>query len=342
MEKYQIMNEEKSCNFANLCEIYLLYFDEVIGHVFLLTCPEDIISIDPTKKSIIMHHPIWFLELEDDKTINRIDLEYNEVMYFARKFIITSGRTKKRAGSTEEQNETIILIITLSANLDIFGGELLNLLTSNLMHEFKDTLYEVIESEIAKLEIIKTAKIMQKIERGDQIKKRIKIIINSVCENYFSSIIKQTDAISIKLQKAISYLIFKGIDIDHIVRQSHTKEFSNIRLFDYDKIKKSDIETKEKFELISINPINDCQEFEILIKNVYYKPLSNLRARVSYIQDFFEQEILNEGIEKCLPDEELLLVVPIPKKVNEYIFSIIKDSTKKKLYSRKLNLDLDF
>jgi hypothetical protein len=336
------MSHENHCKFAELCEIYLLYFDEVIGHVFLLTCPENIISLDPTKKNIILHHPIWFLDLKDDTAINRIDLEYNEIMYFAKKFLVNSGRIKKRAGSIEDQHETIILIITLSADLDIFGGELLNLLTYNLTNEFRNNFVELIESEIAKLEIIKTTIILQKIERGEQIKEKIKYIINSVCEKYFSSIIKQTDAISIKLQKAISYLIFRGIDIDHIVRQSHNKEFSNIRLFDYDKVKKRDIETKEKFKLISITPINDYQEFEILIKNVYYKPLNNLRANVTYIQDFFEKEILNERIEKSFPDEEVLFVVPIPEKINEFLFSIMNDVTKKKLYSRKLKIDMEF
>ncbi|MFW9951647.1 MAG: hypothetical protein ACFFKA_16145 [Candidatus Thorarchaeota archaeon] len=333
------MSREKSSSFENLCEIYLLYFDEVIGHVLLLNCPETTTSLDSTKTNIIMHHPIWFLDLKDDKAINRIDLEYNGIMYFARKFIVASQRTKKRSGSANDQYDTIILILTLSADLDIFGGELLNTLTNSFMNEFNDTLSEVIESEIAKLELIKNETILQKIEIGDKTREKVKESIKSVCEKYFSSVIRQKDGISIKLQKAISYLIFKGIDIDHIVRHSREKEFSNIRLFDYTKNGKTQLNAKEKFKLMRINPIPENQEFELLIKNVHNKPLINLICKVTYIRDFFEKEILNESIEKCLPDEELILSAPIPEKVNEFIFSIENHSTRKKLFTRKIKLD---
>ena len=341
-EKNLKMNYEKICRFEDLCEIYLLYFDEVIGHVFLLTCPETVNTLDTTKRNIIMHHPIWFLDFEDETTINRIDLEYNGVMYFARKFLVVSERLKKRSGSTKDLHDTIIVIISLSAELDIFGGELLTLLTNSLMSEFNDIFYELIESEIARLEIIKSKAVLEQIEKGEKIKKEIRQVINSVCKRYFSSVIRQTDATSIKLQKAISYLIFKGIDIDHIVRESSDKEFSNIRLFDYEKIRKVELEAKEKFELMSINSMIEEQEFEILIKNIHDKPLNNLRVRITYIQDFFEKEILNERIEQCLPNEELLLIAPIPEKINEFVLTINKDLTKKKLYTRNIKLDLDF
>ena len=335
------MNYDKICGFGDLCEIYLLYFDEVIGHVFLLACPEAISSLDTTKKNIIMHHPIWFLDFEDETTINRIDLEYNGVMYFARKFWVVTERLKKRSGSTEDLHDTVIVIITLSAELDIFGGELLNLLTNSLMSEFHDIFYELIESEIAKLEIIKSKTALEQIEKGDKVKEKIRQLINAVCKKYFSSVVKQTDATSIKLQKAISYMIFKGIDIDHIVRESRDKEFSNIRLFDYEKINKIELETKERFELMNIHSIIEEQEFEILLKNIHDKPLNNLRVRITYIQDFFEKEILNERIEQCLPNEELLLVAPIPGKINEFVLTINKDLTKKKLYTRNIKLDLE-
>ncbi|MFX0009030.1 MAG: hypothetical protein ACFE9R_01840 [Candidatus Hermodarchaeota archaeon] len=340
-EKHLTVTYDKTCGFEDLCEIYLLYFDEVIGHVFLLTCPKTINTLEKTKKSIIMHHPIWFLDFEDETTINRIDLEYKGVMYFARKFLVMSERLKKRSGSTEDLNDTVIVIITLSAELDIFGGELLNLLTNNLMSKFHNLFYKLIESEIAKLEIIKSRTVLELIEKGEKIKEEIRQLITSVCKSYFSSVIRQTDATSIKLQKAISYMIFKGIDIDHIVRESRDKEFSNIRLFDYDKISKKELETKERFELMNIHSMIEEQEFEILLKNIHNKPLNNLRVRITYIQDFFEKEILNERIEQCLPNEELLLVAPIPEKINEFVLTINKDLTKKKLYTRNIKLDLE-
>lgn len=150
------------------------------------------------KMRLIRYHPICFLELKDKTTINRIDLEYCNQMYFAKKFIIESKRVKRRAGSFQKLGEIIVLILVLPTDLDVFGGEVLNLLSKKLISKFENTLYHVIESEIVKLEVIKTRKLINKIKKGDQIKEEIKAIINFTCEEYFSSVIKQTDTTSFK------------------------------------------------------------------------------------------------------------------------------------------------
>ncbi|MBY9015288.1 MAG: hypothetical protein KGD68_06310 [Candidatus Lokiarchaeota archaeon] len=318
----------------------MLYFDETIGHVPLLVCPENALDDDSGKKRLIRYHPIWFLELKDKTTINRIDLEYCNQMYFAKKFIIESKRVKRRAGSFQKLGEIIVLVLVLPTDLDVFGGEVLNLLSKRLIDKFENTLYHVIESEIAKLEVIKTEKLINKIKKGDQIKDEIKAIINLTCEEYFSSVIKQTDATSFKLQKAISYLTFKGIDIDHIVINNQNESFSKIRLFDYDRVVQQKLGIKDQFKITSINIINNFQEIEILVKNNRKKEFNDLIVRITYIKEFFEKEVLNEKVEKCLPEEELLFITPVIKNKKNYLFSIIEEHSNRIIFSNKIDLEL--
>lgn len=186
MLKRNFLNNTKTKNsFSESCEIFLFYFDETIGHVPLLIRPKNALDDDSEKLRLIKFHPIWFLELKDETTFNRIDLEYCNQMYLAKKFSIESGRVKKRTGSFLKLGEIIVLILVLPTDFDVFGGELLNLLTKKLIEKFDKTLYHVIESEIAKLEIIKTENLLNKIKKGDQIKEEINAIINLTFGNIF-------------------------------------------------------------------------------------------------------------------------------------------------------------
>jgi len=332
-------NANTDCPFKELCETLLFYFDETIGHVPLLICPENALDDDSGKMHLIRYHPIWFLELKDKTTINRIDLEYCNNMYFAKKFIVESKRVKRRAGSFQKMDEIVVLILVLPTDLDVFGGELINLLTKKIIDEFENTLYHVIESEIAKLEVIKTEKLINIIKKGDQIKEEIKAIINLTCEEHFSSVIKQTDATSFKLQKAISYLTFKGIDIDHIVIDAQNESFSKIRLFDYDRVVQQKLGIKDQFKITNINIINNFQEIEVLVKNKSKKEFNDLIVRITYIKEFFEKEVLNEKVEKCLPEEELLFITPVIKETNNYLFSIIEEHSNRTIFSKKIDLE---
>jgi hypothetical protein len=289
-------NANTDCPFKELCETLLFYFDETIGHVPLLICPENALDDDSGKMHLIRYHPIWFLELKDKTTINRIDLEYCNNMYFAKKFIVESKRVKRRVGSFQQIGETVVLILVLPTDLDVFGGELINLLA--------------------------------------------KKIIDDTCEEHFSSVIKQTDATSFKLQKAISYLTFKGIDIDHIVINTQNESFSKIRLFDYDRVVQQKFEIKDQFKITSIHIINNFQEVEVLVKNNSKKEFNDLIVRITFIKEFFEKEILNEKVEKCLPEEELLFITPIIKNTNNYLFSIIEEHSNRTIFSNKIDLEL--
>ena len=185
MKRNLLDNTKIKNSFSESCEIFLFCFDDTIGHVPLLIRPENALDDDSGKLRLIKFHPIWFLELKDETTFNRIDIEYCNQMYLAKKFTIESGRVKKRGESFQKLGEIIVLILVLPTDFEVFGGELLDLLTKKLIEKFDKTLYHLIESEIAKLEIIKTENLINKIKKGDQIKEEINTIINLTFGNIF-------------------------------------------------------------------------------------------------------------------------------------------------------------
>lgn len=331
-----INNENRT---KELCDIYLLYFDEVLGHIPLLIHPDDPDKRNEDIMRIITFHPIWFLNEKEQDSLNRIDLEYKEKMYFAKKFYIKSDRKKRRAGLEQSRIEKIILIIVLPTDLDIFGGALLKKMTDVLNTEFHDTLFNVIESELAKLEVFKSDKLKETIKIGDLIRVNLRNTIKNVCQEYFSSVIKQKDATTIKLQKAISFLLLKGLDISYIASDIEKNNFSHIRLFDYEKKSPALIQLKENFKILKKNIYKDFDEFEILVKNQSDKDLDELFIKITYVEDFFEKEILNEKVEQWLSQEELMFIAPIIPGILNYLF-LVTDKTQKKIkFSRKINLD---
>ena len=335
-----IEREQKDDNlFKKLCEIYLLYFDEVIGHIPFLTCPENILHKDDEKMRLIRFHPIWFLKSQDPNSLNRVDLEYDNKMYFAKKFFIESHRKKRRSGIEHEANEQIVLILVLPIDLDIFGSALINKMTEVIITEFQKTLYQIIESEIAKEEIIKKDNLKVIIEDGESIRERLRSKIKNVCNEYFSSVIKKKDPTTIKLQKAMSFLMLKGIDISYIAGDIEKNNFSNIRLFDYNKPVHALSQLREKFKIIHISIYKDFDEFEILVENHSSKDMIDLNVKITYIQEFFEKDILNESIELWSPDENLIFIAPIVEGITDYLFFIIKKKHNTILFSRKISLN---
>jgi hypothetical protein len=96
-----------------LCEIFLLYFDELRGHIPILICPDETIKEVPEKMLPVKIHSIWFLDIKTHSDVNRIDLEYSGRMYFAKKFLVPSRRKKERAGLENDNQEIMVLIVSL-------------------------------------------------------------------------------------------------------------------------------------------------------------------------------------------------------------------------------------
>jgi hypothetical protein len=323
-----------------LCDIYIMYFDEERGHVPLLIYPEEINKDNKVFMRPIKYHPIWFLTVDEQEALDHIDLEFKGYTFFGKKFLTYSKRKKRRAGLEEETPETIVIIISLPNDIEIFGDDLIRALTTKIKEKFNESLFELIECECAKDEIIKTSKMKKIIEEGHVIKDELYLDISNICKNYFSSVIKETDLTSLKQQKAISFLALKGIDVSHLISDEEQGAFSNINLFDPLKKDKETLRFKQKLKIEDIEVIEDSNELEILVKNNTEKELDDLIVKITHVKEFFEKEIMNQRIDAWFPEEELLFISPIIPHINEYLFFIIEEEGNKRILAQKIDLNL--
>jgi len=156
--KHSKLLEEK--HIEEICIVYLLYFDEAQGHVPLLIYPDDKYKDDKKFMRPIKYHSIWFLSSDDLSALDHIDLEYKGFTYFGKKFFTKSKRKKRRAGLEEETPETIVVIVSLPTDIEIFGDGLIRKITEEIQDKYDEHLYKIIECEIAKEQVIKTEKRM--------------------------------------------------------------------------------------------------------------------------------------------------------------------------------------
>ncbi|TXT60738.1 MAG: hypothetical protein BAJALOKI2v1_80030 [Promethearchaeota archaeon] len=322
-----------------ICYVYLMYFDESKGHVPLLMFPDEKLKENKDFMRPIKYHPIWFLDVEEQEALDHIDLEFKGYTFFGKKFYTKSGRKKRRAGLDEETPETIVIIISLPEDLDIFGDELILKLTEVIKSKFGDKLKDVIECEISKEEIIKTKKIKDCIESGEKIREQMKKVLEKACKEYFSSVIRQKDSSSIKKQKAISFLALKGIDLTHILGEDVS--FSNIKIFEPGKGNEARLDLRKPFEILNINIIEDSQELEILVRNNTEKEYDEIKVKITHVKEFFEKEIMNQTIEKWYPGEDLLFISPIIPHIDEYLFFLVEESNnQEKLLTQKIDINM--
>jgi DNA-binding ferritin-like protein (Dps family) len=322
-----------------LCYVYILYFDEERGHMPLLMYPDDELKKDKEFMRPIKYHPVWFLEIEESEALDHIDLEFKGYTFFGKKFLAKSEREKRRAGLDETTPETIVIIISVPNDLNIFGDELLKQLIEIIEDQYQDNLNDLIECELARDEVIKTPQVKKCIEKGDKIKKEMKNVIRNNLKQFFSSVIKERDATSIRKQKAVSFLALKGYDVSYILDKQDSS-FSNIKIFDPDKQTEEDLQLALPFRVVDISISEDSDELEILVKNNTEKEFKEIIARITHVKEFFEKEIMNQKIDTWFPKEELLFISPIIPHINEYLFFLIEEEDNKKLLTKKINIDL--
>jgi len=304
----------------DLCVVYVLYFDEKKGQFPLLMYPNDKFRNHKRYMRPINYHPVWFLETED---LDHIDLEYKGYAFFGKKFLTKSERPKRRAGLEEDTPETIVIIVSLPIELEIFGDGLIRQLTDEIRNKFDDQFYKVIESEIANENVIKTPKIQERISKGNKIKVFMRELIDNNVKNYFSTVIKKkTESPSLKTQKAISYFALKGFDFSPLGNLRGDEVFSNIELFDPTKEVNEGISSTLPISITNIIFIENSQEIEITIQNNTDEELHNIFITITHVKEFFEKEVMNQDVEFWFPQEELLFVSPIVPHIDEYLVSI--------------------
>jgi hypothetical protein len=324
-----------------LSDIYLMYFDESLGHIPLFIYPEDKFTKLRENKTFmrpIKYHPIWFLTVDEQEALDHVDLEFKGYTFFGKKFLTKSMRKKKRAGMEEDTPETIIIILSLPNDIEIFGDEFIRLLVERIKEQFGDRLYQLIEYEISKIEVIKTPKIKQLIKEGEKIKNELNRLINMICHEYFSSIIKLTDRSSIKQQKALSFLALKGINVSHLISEDGSSVFLNVKLFEGSKNLSESLKLKLPFLISNIELTSNSNELEIIILNNTDEEKKDLCVKIAHIKEFFEKEVMNQCVDLWYPREELVFISPITPQVNEYLFFITEQESNRRVLSQKIDI----
>jgi hypothetical protein len=333
-------SSSKKNPFEDLAIVYVMYFDEAQGHMPLLIYPDDNYRNNKTFMRPIKYHPIWFLSLDESDALDHIDLEFKGYTFFGKKFLTRSKREKRRAGLEEETPETIVVILSLPDNIELFGDGLIRLLTQNIRDKYESKLFEIIDSEILKEEVIKSPAVKQRIEKGESFKKELRADIEVTTNTFFSDVIKNSDATSIRMQKAIAYLAFKGIDVSHLDGKEYNGTFSNIQLFDPNIQGEVNFVDKKPFIILKINIIEDSQELEILVQNNSLHTIKGTIVKINHLKEYFEKEVMIETIDSWEAQEELVFVSPIIPYVDDYLFFIIDEVSNEKLLSKRIDLKL--
>jgi hypothetical protein len=306
----------------------------------LLIYPDDRYKTNKTFMRPIKYHPIWFLSLDESDALDHINLEFKGYTFFGKKFLTHSKREKRRAGLEEETPETIVIVVSLPNKIELFGDELIRILTQEVKGKYENKLFEIIDSEILKEEVIKSPKIKKRIEKGELIKNELKDAIESATNEFFSNVITNSDSTSIRMQKAIAYLAFKGIDVSHISGKDYNGSFSNIQLFDPNTKGEVNFVDKTPFIILKINIIEDSQELEILVQNNSLHAIKGTVVRINHLKEYFEKEVMIETIDVWDAQEELVFISPIIPYIDDYIFFIIDEVTNEKLLSKRIDLKL--
>ena len=328
----------KKNTYEGLYEIFLLYFDDTRGNMPLLIYPDENIKNDPKKMQPINIHTIWFFDMKDQAMMDYVDLEYHGNIYFARKFSTLSKQKNNITGYDIFSTEIMVMMIALPIDIHIFGADLLNQLTINIIKNFEGKLYHLIESENAKEELLKTPKVKAIISKGEKLKERIKDIISVTCKNFFSLVVKEKDIKSIKEQRALSYLALKGLDSSIVVNGEENEMFSNVRLFDSQLKSKAEpfVGTSLKISNIKLN--ERSKELEIIVQNKTEKEFNNISVKITHMKDYIEKDIMEHIIDIWFPREELLFVSPIVPNINVYNLFIKEEDNH--LLSKKIDLDI--
>ena len=178
------------------------------------------------------------------------------------------------------------------------------------------------------------------IEEGIKIKEDLNDLIYKITDNYFSNSIKQTDTVSIKQQKALSYLALKGIDVSSIGGTQKIHSFSNIKLFEPSKETTNELALKASFIFSNVLLIEDSQELEITVRNNTGKEVKDVIINITHVKEFFEKELMEQEIDLWYPEEELLFISPVIPGITDYLFFIINKESKEKLLSKKIDLKI--
>ncbi len=321
--------------FDEYCYVYVMCFDEEKGHLPLLIFPHEEYKNNKKFMRPIKYHPIWFFKMNEQDALDHVDVEYKKYTFIGKKFNSKSKRTKKRAGLEENAPETIIVIVSLPNDLVIFGDDLIRLMTENIQEKYGDNLFEIIEYLDAKEQIIKTPDVKKKIEKGSKLKENLRNFIQETLSDFFNKAVKKTDDLSVKKQKALSFLALKGIEVSSINQVLG----DGIPVFGTNDKKSDKLRGKPSLKISSVNLIEDSNEMEITLLNDSDHEVNNISILINHLEEFFEKEILNQTVDIWFPEEEIIFSAPVLPNITEYLIFVIDGETNDKLISKKIDVN---
>lgn len=165
---------------TEFCQIYILYFDDVIGLIPILIFSNEFIKKNEKQILPIKLHPIRLLDSENERDFEQINLKYNGKVYFAKRF--KPKFNNKNFGK-------VFIILVLTKEINIYGSDLLNDIKNTIKKDFGYSLKTLIKSEILKESLIKTPSIVEIIKKGEIVKEDIRNRLKQIWRNYFDSII---------------------------------------------------------------------------------------------------------------------------------------------------------
>ncbi len=322
-----------------LYEIFLAYFDEELGHLPLFTYPANL-KEDKNECRIIAIHSIWFLDIETQKDLEHVDLEYSGRNYLATKFTAKSSREKARSGLTTETPETFVLITSVPIHLTPFGTNMLNTIYQKIQ-AVKDELYILIKKELAAEKPIKGQKDKENIKKGAKIEAKLLEICEQSIPDITPDLLKSITNVENVDHENLAFLLLDDL---HLLEPG-AREFDASQAepkVEPPEPRESEV-FKRKIGITNISLMDNDQKLKITVKNIAGRDLNNITIRITHIQEFFEAASWNTTIDVWYANEELVFQYPriISENSDEYMLRIEDQEGKllvKKISSPDLNL----
>jgi hypothetical protein len=166
-----------------------MHFDEANGNIPLLIFPDESIKHNEKIINFLKAHPIWFLDLEEQRNSEPTSIIHEDNIYLAKKFRMLSEIDKKYSDPITKSFNMVTVIIALPKELESDGLNFLNIIVERICKDLKEELYQIIESEILKEKNVLTIKMREIIERGELLKDQIIKQIQTIQKDYFSTIL---------------------------------------------------------------------------------------------------------------------------------------------------------
>jgi len=308
-------------------QVFLCYFDEMRGHIPLVSYPDKNILFDEAATKPIFVHSVWFLSVEEQEDFDHIDLDYSDRTYLAKKFRVPTTRKKERAGSEKDDTETMVLIISVPSDLSVIGSHVLAKVYGAIQDTLTADLYKIVKGDIARAKPIKTIQLQQVIKEADVVIDKFYKLCEWILAPSTTSILNKLSD-SVTKQKALAYLMLVN------GTSATGKNAGSGGLFQH-----TTTAVPSMLPPITVSSINFCRDkecIEVILENHMDEDIVGAKIMVSNVQGFFEKHFFEHDVEYWFSHEEIMLKFPFIKNMREYIITVDVDG--KKYLNKRLDI----